>query len=226
MVKAKRFLVVGGFILCLLLGCTHYESEPTFGKVPDIVCRYDNKAHTLQLRINRSSGDERRKYTKEQEDLLHKELPQTLRDEKVDEIVGREIPVDCRTDYFSIDKFVITEVDKDGSILLNGKILFNVNFEREYDLGYVGLTTDLCDMAGTAYNSKRFYMNYRFSDYYQAFVPSREATMRYKAKYPKKGETADFHFSIPDYFFEGHYQRGKDLPVKVVITQYDTHPLR
>ena len=147
MVKAKRFLVVGGFILCLLSGCTHYESEPTFGKVPDIVCRYDNKAHTLQLRINRSSGDERRKYTKEQEDLLHKELPQTLRDEKVDEIVGREIPVDCRTDYFSIDKFVITEVDKDGSILLNGKILFNVNFEREYDLGYVGLTTDLCDMA-------------------------------------------------------------------------------
>ena len=140
--------------------------------------------------------------------------------------MGREIPVDCRTDYFSIDKFVITEVDKDGSILLNGKILFNVNFEREYDLGYVGLTTDLCDMAGTAYNSKRFYMNYRFSDYYQAFVPSREATMRYKAKYPKKGETADFHFSIPDYFFEGHYQRGKDLPVKVVITQYDTRPLR
>lgn len=44
MVKAKRFLVVGGFILCLLSGCTHYESEPTFGKVPDIVCRYDNKA--------------------------------------------------------------------------------------------------------------------------------------------------------------------------------------
>ena len=154
MVKAKRFLVVGGFILCLLSGCTHYESEPTFGKVPDIVCRYDNKAHALQLRINRSSGDERRKYTKEQEDLLHKELPQTLRDEKVDEIVGREIPVDCRTDYFSIDKFVITEVDKDGSILLNGKILFKVKFEREYDLGYVGLTTDLCDMAGTAYNSK------------------------------------------------------------------------
>ena len=153
MMKAKTFLVVGGFALCLLSGCTHYESEPTFGKVPDIVCRYDNKAHALQLRINRSSGDERRKYTKEQEDLLHKELPQTLRDEKVDEIVGREIPVDCRTDYFSIDKFVITEVDKDGSILLNGKILFNVNFEREYDLGYVGLTTDLCDMAGTAYNS-------------------------------------------------------------------------
>ena len=132
-------------------------NEERMNNLLDVDCcfhRYDNKAHALQLRINRSSGDERRKYTKEQEDLLHKELPQTLRDEKVDEIVGREIPVDCRTDYFSIDKFVITEVDKDGSILLNGKILFNVNFEREYDLGYVGLTTDLCDMAGTAYNSK------------------------------------------------------------------------
>ena len=35
MMKAKTFLVVGGFALCLLSGCTHYESEPTFGKVPD-----------------------------------------------------------------------------------------------------------------------------------------------------------------------------------------------
>lgn len=34
MMKAKTFLVVGGFALCLLSGCTHYESEPTFGKVP------------------------------------------------------------------------------------------------------------------------------------------------------------------------------------------------
>ena len=29
MMKAKTFLVVGGFALCLLSGCTHYESEPT-----------------------------------------------------------------------------------------------------------------------------------------------------------------------------------------------------
>lgn len=220
--KTKIISLIGGVLLIVLTGCTHYETEPTFGKVPDIVCQIRAKSHKLQRKIDAASTrEENAKYSIKQRNLF-KQLPTIFHEENVNEIIGNEIPVECQADYFSIDKLVITGISEDGDILLKGKILFKVNFKSDYDLGHIRLNTNLCDMTGTPYNSKYFASSYKFSSQPQAFVCVREAHMGYKPKYPKQGEYADFLFSIPCFFFEHHYRRGCELPVKVTIEQIVT----